>query len=59
MGVNADRPSSVGCVCPCGRALASLDGVARMCECGRVWLITAMLLSGLHEKRNDWLPQEC
>ena len=35
---------SVGLVCICGKSLVSMEGVARKCECGRVWIVTAMLL---------------
>lgn len=37
---------SVGIVCLCGKALATMEGVARACECGRLWLVTVMLLGG-------------
>jgi thioester reductase-like protein len=36
--------NSVGLVCTCGKALATIEGAARTCECGRTWLVTAMLL---------------
>lgn len=35
---------SVGLVCICGKAVATIEGVARKCECGRLWLVTVMLL---------------
>jgi hypothetical protein len=35
---------SVGLVCLCGKPVASLEGVARVCSCGRIWVITAMLI---------------
>jgi hypothetical protein len=45
--VDDRRPlDSVGLVCPCGRALASIEGVAVACQCGRVWLISAMQIGG-------------
>jgi hypothetical protein len=34
--------SSVGLVCVCGKAVASIEGVARTCDCGRIWVISAM-----------------
>lgn len=37
---------SVGLVCICGKAVASIEGVARACECGRIWVISAMLIGG-------------
>ena len=45
--VDAHAPlASVGLVCVCGKALASMENVARTCECGRVWLISVSLLAG-------------
>lgn len=38
--------SSVGLVCLCGKAWASIEGVARTCACGRTWIVTAMLIGG-------------
>lgn len=37
---------SVGLVCTCSKAVASIEGVARRCECGRIWLVTASLIGG-------------
>jgi hypothetical protein len=37
---------SVGIVCVCGKALASIEGAARTCVCGRIWLVTAMQIGG-------------
>lgn len=43
-----DRPplDSVGIVCVCGKALATIEGAARTCECGRIWLVTTMQIGG-------------
>lgn len=41
---NRERLNSVGLVCSCGRAIATIEGVVKKCECGAVWLITAMRL---------------
>lgn len=38
--------SSVGLVCICGKAVATIEGVPVKCECGRLWLVTVMLLGG-------------
>jgi hypothetical protein len=37
---------SVGLVCTCGRALASMELAARACACGRVWLISVSQIGG-------------
>jgi hypothetical protein len=43
-----DRPplASVGIVCVCGKAIATIEGAAKLCECGRVWIVSAMQIRG-------------
>lgn len=36
------RLESVGMVCLCGKPLATFEGVAKACACGRIWVISAM-----------------
>ena len=38
--------TSVGIVCVCGKAIASMEGVARSCKCGRIWIINVMQVGG-------------
>jgi len=40
---------SVGLVCICGKAVAMTEGVCGRCTCGRVWLVSAMLLVDVDE----------
>lgn len=45
---------SVGLICICGKPVATIEGHARACECGRVWLVSAMLISpGSAEKHSS------
>ena len=51
---NHERLSSIGLVCICGKAIATIEGVARRCECGRLWIITAMLIEDKVEVKHEF-----
>lgn len=36
--------ASIGLVCLCGNPIASIEGAAHTCFCGRIWIITATLI---------------
>lgn len=40
------KPQSIGLVCTCGKTVVTpIEGTVVSCECGAVWLISAMLLA--------------
>lgn len=46
VAVAEEQPTSVGLVCVCGEAVATLPGTTASCGCGRVWVVSALRIAG-------------